>query len=175
MEALVIGHSATLIPTETQRAVSYYVVPPNDQLESMKEILPVGVGMKDVQLIIINKAKQQAGIGEIGEVCVRSPFLAKGYKGLDEQTRQKFIQNPFGKQENWDRMYVTGDLGRYRVDGNVEMVGRADNQVKIRGFRIELGEINSMLSKHPAVKENVPVVREDTPGMRAIKVNDTLR
>jgi hypothetical protein len=98
---------------------------------------------------------------------MRSHHLAKGYKGLEEQTREKFIQNPFTTNPR-DRLYRTGDLGRYLCDGLVDVTGRADNQVKIRGFRIELGEINTMLSHHPAVKENIPIVREDTPGDKRI-------
>jgi L-aminoadipate-semialdehyde dehydrogenase len=66
-------------------------------------------------------------------------------------------------------MYRTGDLGRFVTRaGRVECSGRADDQVKIRGFRIELGEINASLSKHPAVKESVTVVREDEPGNKTL-------
>ncbi len=67
-----------------------------------------------------------------------------------------------------DRMYRTGDLGRYNVNGDVECSGRADDQIKIRGFRIELGEINAFLSKHPFVKENVTIMREDKPGNKEL-------
>jgi len=92
---------------------------------------------------------------------------------LPEVTQAKFLQNkfnpnpiptttelPFFKGPR-DRMYKSGDLGRYRADGNVECTGRADDQVKIRGFRIELGEIDTHLSQHPNVRENVTLVRRD--------------
>src|SRR5581483_2848201 len=66
------------------------------------------------------------------------------------------------------RLYRTGDLARWLPDGAVEFLGRADHQVKVRGFRIELGEIEAALAQHPSVREAVAVVREDTPGEKAL-------
>jgi L-aminoadipate-semialdehyde dehydrogenase len=152
--------------TETQRAVGYFDVPRD--LSQFKEVIPVGSGMKDVQLLILNKSGEMAGIGEVAEIYVRSPHLAMGYLGLPDQTSQRFLQNPLSS-DPVDRIYKTGDLGRYRSqDGVVECAGRADDQIKIRGFRIELGEINAFLSKHSSVKENVTIVREDQPGNKRI-------
>jgi len=152
--------------TETQRAVSYFVIP-DPQSEavrtgSFKEILPLGKGIKDVQLLVLNKSMQLAGIGETGEVYVRSPHLARGYKNDNTLTRERFISNPFGQTAD-DRLYKTGDLGRYLPDGNVESLGRADLQVKIRGFRVELGEIEAVLGAHTDVREAIVIAREDTP------------
>ncbi|KJE96719.1 aminoadipate-semialdehyde dehydrogenase [Capsaspora owczarzaki ATCC 30864] len=164
--------------TETQRAVSYLSVL-NDaaSMERRKEILPAGRGMKDVQLLIFNRnppvdggaasaaavaaTVTLAGVGELGELYVRSPHLSKGYLGLPEQTAEKFIVNPFNAKDPTDRLYATGDLGRYMPDGTVECIGRADDQVKIRGFRIELKEIDTYLGQHPHVRENVTLVRRD--------------
>ncbi|KAI8805276.1 hypothetical protein BJ742DRAFT_409393 [Cladochytrium replicatum] len=166
--------------TETQRAVSYLKIPPPSVnpgfLSEQKDIMPAGRGMKNVQLIVLNKAGRLCGIGEVGELYVRSGGLAEGYLRLEDVTKEKFIQNPFAGDAvvngsagsdlpfykgPRDRMYRTGDLGRYRPDGNVECTGRADDQVKIRGFRIELGEIDTHLSQHPQVRENVTLVRRD--------------
>ncbi|KAJ3207228.1 large subunit of alpha-aminoadipate reductase [Entophlyctis luteolus] len=163
--------------TETQRAVSYLPIPPpkvNPSFLSLqKDIMPAGKGMNNVQLLVINSSGLLCGVGEVGEIHVRSGGLAEGYLQLDEVTASKFLTNPFNsvaglKERDWpfykgarDRMYKTGDLGRYRPDGSVECTGRADDQVKIRGFRIELGEIDTHLSQHPGVRENVTLVRRD--------------
>ncbi|CEI86310.1 Putative L-aminoadipate-semialdehyde dehydrogenase [Rhizopus microsporus] len=175
--------------TETQRSVSHFVVPPRSShpafLSSQKEVIAAGKGMVNVQLLVVNRhdRTKMCGVGEIGEIYVRAPGLAEGYLRLPEATAEKFIPNWFvpnacvddGKDEStvkddkWkqfyqgkrDRMYRSGDLGRYRPDGNVECTGRADDQVKIRGFRIELGEIDTHLSQHPFVRENVTLVRRD--------------
>lgn len=161
--------------TETQRAVSYFSIPYDPgYLASLKDIMPAGSGMKNVQLLVLSKAGQLCGIGELGEIYVRSSGLAEGYLGLDDVTAEKFVLNPFTKdilasatkalpffKGPRDRMYRSGDLGRYQPDGSVECTGRADDQVKIRGFRVELKEIDTFLSQHPGVRENVTLVRRD--------------
>lgn len=169
--------------TETQRAVSYFAIPAVSEdstfLSTQKDIMPAGQGMIDVQLLVVNQADRtvKCAIGEVGEIYVRSGGLSEGY--LDETaTKEKFIYNWFSEGvdrsdslkgtpegEFWqgvrDRMYRSGDVGRYLPDGSVECTGRADDQIKIRGFRIELGEIDTHLSRHPHVRENVTLVRRD--------------
>jgi amino acid adenylation domain-containing protein len=157
--------------TETQRAVSYYGIADDaiaaymDETVSgpAKEILPLGKGIEDVQLLVLNNAQQLAGIGELGEIYMRSPHVARGYRGDAELTAERFLNNPFGHSPG-DRLYRTGDLGRYLPDGNVEPLGRADLQVKIRGFRVEPGEIEALLRSLPAVRDVVVIAREDRPG-----------
>ncbi|MEO7020167.1 MAG: amino acid adenylation domain-containing protein [Ktedonobacteraceae bacterium] len=156
--------------TETQRALAYFVVPhtasstsPHDSApRRSKEIIPLGQGLYDVQLLVLTSAQKLAGIGELGDIYIRSPYLAQGYLDDEPLTRKTFISNPLTGKSS-DRLCRTGDLGRYRLDGNVEYAGRSDQQVKLRGFRIELSEIESVLGHHPAVKEAVVIVREDTP------------
>ncbi|KNC80603.1 hypothetical protein SARC_07039 [Sphaeroforma arctica JP610] len=147
--------------TETQRAVSYFHIKNDGSIGDLKEILPAGWGMKDVQLLILTDSGKVAGIGELGEIYVRSPCMSRGYLGLDKVTAEKFVNNPFRPDDSKDKMYRTGDLGRYMPDGVVECVGRADDQVKIRGFRIELGEIDTHLGQHPDVRENITLVKRD--------------
>ncbi|KAF0971604.1 hypothetical protein FDP41_010133 [Naegleria fowleri] len=165
--------------TETQRSVTYYMVPrPGEKcmetgipFERLKDIIPIGRGMLDVQALTLSRFTSRddkfmlCGIGEMGEIYMRSPHLSQGYKGKEKDTREKFIPNPFLTTGYIDRMYRTGDLGRYLISGDAECSGRADDQIKIRGFRIELGEINTALNSHELVKESVTIVREDcVPG-----------
>lgn len=171
--------------TETQRAVSYFAIPSVNEdstfLSSQKDLIPAGQGMIDVQLLVVNRTDRNVpcAVGEMGEIYVRSGGLAEGY--LDSAaTAETFVTNWFGEgiirddtlikinpdaAQCWlgirDRMYRSGDLGRYLPDGRVECTGRADDQIKIRGFRIELGEIDTHLSQHPLVRENVTLVRRD--------------
>ncbi|HEX8115922.1 MAG TPA: condensation domain-containing protein, partial [Pyrinomonadaceae bacterium] len=151
--------------TETQRALSYFDA--SDAAPEGKEILPLGKGIEDVQLLVINKAGAQAGVGELGEIYIRSPHLARGYLRDPALTAERFVANPFGGLAG-DRLYRTGDLGRYLPDGSVEPLGRADLQVKVRGFRIEPGEIEAVLGGHAKVREAVVVAREDEPGDRSL-------
>jgi len=180
--------------TETQRAVSFFEIPSKAAdpsfLDQLPDIIPIGQGMLDVQLLVIDRDDRNriCAIGEQGELFLRAGGLAEGYLGDDEKiaelNRSKFLANWFIDNAVWtrdydrlsaespkpwmalykgprDRLYRTGDLGRFRPDGNVECTGRIDNQVKIRGFRIELGEIDTHLSHHPFVRENVTMIRRD--------------
>ncbi len=184
--------------TETQRAVSYYEIRSRSQdpehLESLRDVIPAGKGMLDVQLLVVDNYDRPDGPrlcdpGTVGEIYVRAAGLAEGYLGLPELTSAKFVTNRFVDPQKWikedqarvagkmpepwrkfydgprDRLYKTGDLGRYTPDGDVECCGRADNQVKIRGLRVELGEIDTFLSQHPLVRENVTLLRRDDKGL----------
>jgi acyl-coenzyme A synthetase/AMP-(fatty) acid ligase/acyl carrier protein len=152
--------------TETQRAVSWHAVP-RDPSSEPKDVIPLGRGIPGVQLLVRTAAGALAGIGEVGEIWMRSPHLAAGYLGDDALTAARFVANPWTDDPR-DRLYRTGDLGRYRPDGVVEPMGRADQQVKVRGFRVELGEVEATLARQPAVREAVVVAREDGRGDRRL-------
>ncbi|MFL6236839.1 MAG: amino acid adenylation domain-containing protein, partial [Thermoanaerobaculia bacterium] len=151
--------------TETQRAVAYHVCAGTG--EDAKQVLPLGAGMRDAQLLLTNRAGGLAGVSEVGEIAVRSPHLAQGYLGDEALTADKFRINPFTGLPG-DRIYRTGDLGRYLPDGEVAFAGRADQQVKIRGFRIEPAEIEARLAALPGVREAVVVAREDRGEKRLV-------
>jgi hypothetical protein len=126
-----------------------------------RDVVPLGRGIRDVQLLVLNGAGELAGTGEVGEIHVRSPHVALGYLDDPASTAERFLAAAAG-----GRVYRTGDLGRYRPDGVVEPLGRADAQVKIRGFRVEPGEVEATLAEHPAVREAVVAVRGDGGEMR---------
>jgi amino acid adenylation domain-containing protein len=158
--------------TETQRALAFHVVAEGagagaDEAAAAKEVLPVGRGIEGVQLLVLNGARQQAGVGEAGEIYFRSPHLAKGYLDDPELTRARFLLNPFTKAAG-DRLYRTGDLGRYLPDGQVSVNGRADTQVKVRGFRVELGEVEAALRCDAGILDCAAVLREDDGGERRL-------
>jgi len=157
--------------TEGQRAVSHHVTDPapaggrpggGGGLEE-REVLPLGRGIDEVELLVLDRQRRVAGIGELGELAIRSQHLALGYLGDPAQTAQRFVVNP-GTGLAADRIYLTGDLGRYLPDGEAEFVARADNQVKIRGFRIEPAEIEMALARHPGLREAAVIARADRGG-----------
>lgn len=155
--------------TETQRAVGYYVVPAAHGIADTDPgvTYPLGRGMKDVQLLVLNEAGQQAGIGEPGEIVIRSPHLSLGYAHDEPLTAAKFVRGPFGDAEG-DRMYRTGDLGRYLADGSVTPLGRADNQVKIRGYRVETDEVQHVICAAPDVQDALVMARADASGENSL-------
>jgi amino acid adenylation domain-containing protein len=147
--------------TETQRAVGYYEIPLDSAWKDTEanRPIPLGRGIKDVQLLLLNKTGKLAGVGELGELYVRSPHLAESYVGDEALTNERFLGNPFSSDPT-DRLYRTGELGRFLPDGNVEWAGRNDRCVNIRGFRVELDEVESVLKQHPAI-QNAAVVLQD--------------
>ncbi|PWK15798.1 non-ribosomal peptide synthetase [Tumebacillus permanentifrigoris] len=125
--------------------------------------IPVGRAMKGAAPLILNDKQKLCGIGQVGEIYIRSPYLSLGYYKRPELTKDVFLQNPLQAGE-LDRVYRTGDLGRYLADGTVEYIGRKDNQVKVRGIRVELGEIEAALTSAEGVREAVAVARVEDEG-----------
>jgi amino acid adenylation domain-containing protein len=131
-------------PTETTLIRCYYRVP----REPLPGVQPIGMPIPHTQALVLNRAGQLCGIGEAGEIVIRTPFRTLGY--LNSPSGSGFAKNPFTANEA-DLFYNTGDLGRFRPDGTLEILGRKDDQVKIRGVRIEPAEIAAVLQEHPAV------------------------
>lgn len=135
--------------TEVTEGATYYVV---NRVFSEEESLPLGVPFRNVEILVLSEENKPVGDGEIGEICVRSPSLAYGYYNDHEKTDEVFIQNPF--QSSYpERIYRTGDLGRYNDYGELIFIGRKDSQIKRNGNRVELGEIETAASANRSVKE----------------------
>ncbi len=119
----------------------------------------IGRPFDAVCVYLLDANLQPVPIGVPGEIYVSGGNLARGYLGRPTLTAERFMPDPFSHSPG-KHMYRTGDMGRYRADGQLEFIGRADHQVKIRGHRVELGEIESALIQHPQVREAVVVVRD---------------
>lgn len=135
------------------------------QSEDESRVVPIGKAIANVEIYLLDFYLQLVPVGIAGEIYIGGDSLARCYGDRPDLTAEKFIPHPFATGK---RLYKTGDLGRYRVDGAVEFLGRIDSQVKLRGFRIELGEIEAQLSQHPQVKQNVVVIREDIPSQQRL-------
>lgn len=144
-------------PTETTLAKVFYRVKEEDE---DRAIIPVGRPIPNTQVYILNEDGQKCGKGIVGEIFIRTPYISDGYLNDKDLTRQVFMVNPFTNNPN-DIIYRTGDLGRRLIDGNIEVIGRADNQVKIRGMRIEINEIENKILSHHLIKEAVVIAKND--------------
>jgi amino acid adenylation domain-containing protein len=122
--------------------------------------VPIGKPIANTRIYILDAQGEPAPIGVAGELYIGGDGVASGYLNRPELTAERFLKDPFAAQPD-ERMYKTGDLGRWLPDGNIEFLGRNDFQVKLRGFRIELGEIEARLAQHPAVREAVVLAREE--------------
>ncbi len=117
----------------------------------------LGAPLADLQVYLLDRQLQPVPAGVVGEICVGGAGVTRGYLGRPDLTAARFVPDPFS-QVGGKRLYRSGDLGRYRSDGRLEYLGRADQQVKLRGFRIEPGEIEAALLLHPAIQEAAVLV-----------------
>jgi amino acid adenylation domain-containing protein len=148
-------------PTETTVCASAYLCDPEDTVSP-----PIGKPIANTELFILDDYLQPVPIGVPGELHVGGVGLARGYLNRPEMTDQRFIDHPFG--DFGESLYKTGDLVRYREDGNIDFLGRIDHQVKVNGFRIELGEIEAALRQNSQVMDVVVVTREVGQGQNAL-------
>lgn len=136
--------------TETPQVMGYYDIPQDFDIE--KESIPIGSGIDGVELSIINESGLKAGLGELGEIYVETPYLSQGYVNNEKLNREKFLDSQ--EKKGW-KIYKTGDVGRYRHDGSIIIEGRKDRQINVRGYRVETGDIELALSKHDNVRRSL--------------------
>ncbi len=149
-------------PTEGTVWSSVYLASPDD----LDRPLSIGRPINNALLYILDRSGNPVPVGVQGELHIGGSGVVRGYWLRPELSAEKFIPDPF--QADGGRLYKTGDLVRYRPDGNIEFLGRSDDQVKIRGFRIELGEIEAALAEQPGVSDAVVSVREIQPGNKQL-------
>lgn len=123
---------------------------------------PIGKPIANTRIYVLDLHQQVLPQGVVGELCITGPGLARGYRNRRALTDEKFVRNPFSRwfKRHEEKLYRTGDIGRWRTDGSIEYLGRIDTQVKIRGFRIELGEIEAVLETYGSIKSAVVVNRQ---------------
>ena len=140
-------------PTETTLAKCCFRV--GDVVEA--GVQPIGHPLPGVQVLIVNDAGAQCADGETGEIVIRTPYRTLGYLRPDASAGTRFAPNPFSSFSSCaapdDIVYYTGDLGRVRPDGALDILGRKDDQLKVMGVRIEPQEVAAALARHPHVRQ----------------------
>ncbi|RPI08710.1 MAG: acyl-CoA synthetase, partial [Zetaproteobacteria bacterium] len=134
---------------------TYYI---DHDTEIEEPTVPVGYPVPDNQVLLLDQHDSAGGPGDAGEIAVRSRYLALGYWGRPDLTRERFLEDPTGGDQ---RTFLTGDLGRRLPGGCLLHLGRKDFQVKVRGYRVELAEIEAALQAIDGINEAAVVAREE--------------
>jgi len=129
--------------------------------------VPIGEPISNVEVYVLDEQLRLAPVGVVGQLYLGGVCVGRGYVRQQGLTADRFIPHPYSRLGG-ERLYRTGDEGRYRADGNLEYVGRADQQVKLRGYRIELGEIEAVLQQHESVSEAVVLVHPNDEGHKQL-------
>lgn len=158
------GQKAQLVnlygTTETTLIKTFYRI--NEVEGDDNQVIPVGKPISKTVVAVINN-QHLCGVGEIGEIYIKTPFWSEGYLFNEELNDQVFVQNPLIKDRK-DLVYKTGDLGRYLKSGNLEIRGRLDHQVKVNGIRVELGEIEQSLMKIQEIEQALVIHHTNSRG-----------
>jgi amino acid adenylation domain-containing protein len=150
-------------PTEgTVVATSGRILPQNPDARMPS----IGKPIDNTQIYIVDEKMQPVANGEAGEIYIGGAGVARGYRNNPELTAQKFVRNPFGGPH--ERLYKTGDRGRFVSNGEIEFLGRFDDQLKIRGFRVEPKEVIQALNSYPGVLASAVTVEQDQAGAKRL-------
>jgi len=129
--------------------------------------LLIGKPISNTSIYILSPENELTPMGVPGEICIAGSGLSRGYLNREDLTREKFLPHPFAENPA-DKIYRTGDIGRWVEDGQIEYLGRMDDQVKVRGFRIELGEIEKVLQLMEGVQHAVVLAEDDHQGNKQL-------
>ena len=146
-------------PTEASVDVTYWKC----ERDARRAVVPIGRPIANLEIFLLDALGHPVPAGVVGELHIGGVGLGRGYFNRPELTAERFRPHPFSSKPG-TQLYRTGDLGRYRPDGQIEFLGRVDQQVKLRGFRVELGEVEEALRAHTAVRDCVVTTAEILPG-----------
>lgn len=145
-------------------AAIWSIIYPVENMDAKWKNIPYGKPMRNQTFHVLNEVGSPCPVWVPGQLYIGGMGLARGYWRDAAKTTASFIHH----RGDGERLYRTGDWGRYLPDGNIEFLGREDFQVKLQGQRVELGEIEAKLSEHTGVDGCVVIVREDVPGDRRV-------
>src|SRR6266542_2561781 len=143
--------------TETTVHVTYWLAI-GDELRRGRS--SIGRAIADLRVYILDRHLGLTPVGVSEEIYVGGGGVARGYLKQEDLTGERFTPDPYS-MKGGARLYKTGDLGRYKADGEIEYIGRIDNQVKVRGYRIELGEVEATLKQHSAIRDVLVLATDD--------------
>ena len=147
-------------PTETVVGSCVYELQADAEERGGHGGVPIGRPIDQTQMYVLDQWQRPLAVGVRGEIYIGGAGVARGYWQRAELTAERFVPHPYSAAGG-ERLYRTGDEGRYLEDGTIEYLGRRDQQVKLRGYRIELGEIEAVLESHHGVRQAVVLVREE--------------
>ena len=147
-------------PTETVVGCSVYRLPDGPTGGGP---VPIGRPIANTRLYIVDPGLRPVPVGAPGELCIAGEGVAAGYLNRPELSAAKFVPDAISGDPG-GRLYRSGDIARYRPDGTIEYIGRADGQIKVRGYRVETGEIETVLLGHGSLREAAVLARADASG-----------
>ncbi|AEV37836.1 Putative peptide synthetase [Pseudovibrio sp. FO-BEG1] len=142
---------------------------PIETVDPTWQSIPYGTGLTNQPMRVVGHRLDECPTGVIGEIVIAGVGLAKGYLGRPDLTEQSFVTHA----DTGERLYKTGDLGRYTETGLIEFLGRKDTQVKVNGYRIELGEIETILERHEKIRHAKAMVRDTGEGVSLVAFVET--
>jgi amino acid adenylation domain-containing protein/thioester reductase-like protein len=158
----------------TETTITSTLYETDEKLLATSASVPVGKPIRHAQVLVLDQNLNEVPAGTAGEIYIGGCGVARGYLGRPELTAELFLPNPYDVSPG-SRMYRSGDLGRWRDDGNLELIGRVDHQLKIRGFRVEPAEVESALAGHPEIAAAAVIAHEFGPGNRQLAAYYTRR